>query len=187
MQGLRETGGPFYAQPTRLPMHRSHHRPSPQNVAQITSGFCTLFVSKLLLKNQNATSFWQHCGHIYTNPSHSPAPMRIILQNNPLKHCIFAPCCSTQPTRGSLIPCARIPNVTWVQLCLRFQQIAKHRVDQHPAVTAVPETPRAPIKLPCVKVASDDKNFEPSFSQTFRNGKTQHAVAVCVRSSFVPA
>ena len=43
--------------------------------------------------------------------------------------------------------CARIPNVTWVQLCSRLQQAAKHRVDQHPAVTAVPEKPRAPIML----------------------------------------
>ena len=41
--------------------------------------------------------------------------------------------------------CARIPNVTWVQLCSRLQQAAKRRVDQHPAVTAVPEKPRAPI------------------------------------------
>lgn len=43
--------------------------------------------------------------------------------------------------------CARIPNVTWVQLCSRLQQAAKRRVDQHPAVTAVPEKPRAPIML----------------------------------------
>ena len=43
--------------------------------------------------------------------------------------------------------CARITNVTWVQLCSRLQQAAKRRVDQHPAVTAVPETPRAPISI----------------------------------------
>ena len=42
---------------------------------------------------------------------------------------------------------ARIPNVTWVQLCSRLQQAAKRRVDQYPAVTAVPEKPRAPIML----------------------------------------
>ena len=43
--------------------------------------------------------------------------------------------------------CARIPNVTWVQLCSRLHQAAKRRVDQHPAVTAVPEKPRAPIMI----------------------------------------
>ena len=46
--------------------------------------------------------------------------------------------------------CARIPSVTWVQLCSRLQQAAKRRVDQHPAVTAVPEKPRAPIASSCV-------------------------------------
>ena len=46
--------------------------------------------------------------------------------------------------------CARIPNVTWVQLCSRLQQAAKRRVDQHPAVTAVPEKPRAPIASSCL-------------------------------------
>lgn len=46
--------------------------------------------------------------------------------------------------------CARIANVTWVQLCSRLQQVAKRRVDQHPAVTAVPEKPRAPIASSCV-------------------------------------
>lgn len=46
--------------------------------------------------------------------------------------------------------CARINNVTWVQLCSRLQQAAKCRVDQHPAVTAVPEKPRAPIASSCV-------------------------------------
>ena len=46
--------------------------------------------------------------------------------------------------------CARIPIVTWVQLCSRLQQATKHRVDQHPAVTAVPERPRAPIASSCV-------------------------------------
>ena len=46
--------------------------------------------------------------------------------------------------------CARITNVTWVQLCSRLQQAAKRRVDQHPAVTAVPEKPRAPIASSCV-------------------------------------
>ncbi len=46
--------------------------------------------------------------------------------------------------------CARIANVTWVQLCSRLQQAAKHRVDRHPAVTAVPEKPRAPIASSCI-------------------------------------
>lgn len=46
--------------------------------------------------------------------------------------------------------CARIGNVTWVQLCSRLQQAAKHRVDRHPAVTAVPEKPRAPIASSCI-------------------------------------
>ena len=46
--------------------------------------------------------------------------------------------------------CARIPNVTWVQLCSRLQQAAKRRVDQHPAVTAVLEKPRAPIQWSCM-------------------------------------
>ena len=45
--------------------------------------------------------------------------------------------------------CARIADVTWVQLCSRLQQAAKHRVDQHPAVTAVPDKPRAPIASSC--------------------------------------
>ena len=48
------------------------------------------------------------------------------------------------------ICCARITNVTWVQLCSRLQQAAKRRVDQYPAVTAVPEKPRTPIASSCV-------------------------------------
>ena len=51
------------------------------------------------------------------------------------------------PQKVRAANCARIPNVTWVQLCLRLQQAVKRRVDQHPAVTAVPEKPRAPIML----------------------------------------
>lgn len=46
--------------------------------------------------------------------------------------------------------CARILNVTWVQLCSRLQQAAKRRIDRHPAVTAVPEKPRAPIASSCI-------------------------------------
>ena len=46
--------------------------------------------------------------------------------------------------------CAMIANVTWVQLCSRLQQATKHRVDRHPAVTAVPEKPRAPIASSCL-------------------------------------
>ena len=127
---------------------------------------CNLLPAFVLCLLANRTSntrkiapFWPHCVRIYSNPSHSPAPMRIILQNNPLVSCNFVMCCSTWLKWGSLIPCAWIPNVTWVQLCLRFQRIAKHRVDQHPAVTAVPETPRAPIKLPCAKTARDGKGL----------------------------
>ena len=51
------------------------------------------------------------------------------------------------PQNAWVTCCARIPNDTWVQLCSRLQQTAKRRVDQHPAVTAVPEKPRAPIML----------------------------------------
>ena len=84
--------------------------------------------------------------------------------------------------------CARITNVTWVQLCSRLQQAAKHRVDQHPAVTAVPEKPRAPI----VVMRSASKGFvfvyvqavlSTRYSMTHRSSPT----AVCVQSSFVPA
>lgn len=74
--------------------------------------------------------------------------------------------------------CARIPNVTWVQLCPRLQQAAKRRVDQHPAVTAVPEKPRAPIASSCVShrmalfllcascpfVSTSHDNFKQSYS-----------------------
>lgn len=51
------------------------------------------------------------------------------------------------PQKVRAANCARIPNVTRAQLCSRLQQAAKRRVDQHPAVTAVPEKPRAPIML----------------------------------------
>ena len=55
--------------------------------------------------------------------------------------------------------CARIPYVTWVQLCSRLQQATKHRVDQHPAVTAVPEKPRAPIQLSCGNALNGLRSF----------------------------
>ena len=55
--------------------------------------------------------------------------------------------------------CARITNVTWVQLCSRLQQAAKRRVDQHPAVTAVPEKPRAPIQLSCGNALNGLRSF----------------------------
>lgn len=51
------------------------------------------------------------------------------------------------PQKVRAVNCARIPNVTRVQLCSRLQQAAKRRVDQHPAVTAVPEKPRTQIVL----------------------------------------
>lgn len=51
------------------------------------------------------------------------------------------------PQKVRAANCARIPNDTWVQLCSRLKQAAMRRVDQHPAVTAVPEKPRAPIML----------------------------------------
>ncbi len=59
-------------------------------------------------------------------------------------------CCSTHPKTFGPPCCARIQNVTWVQLCSRLQQDAKRRVDQHPAVTAVPEKPRTPIASSCL-------------------------------------
>ena len=164
-------------------------RQHPLNVAQFTSGFCTLFVRHSQFYNHAEAQIYRHRVRIYSNPSHSPAAMRIIWQNNPPRRCKQARCCPTHPKFGSLIPCARIPNVTWVQLCFRFQQIAKHRVDLHPAVTAVSETPRAPISIAMCDFAS-------AFAAIYKlalgcakvcYGKTQQLSAVCVRSSFVPA
>ena len=62
------------------------------------------------------------------------------------------------PQKVRAANCARIPNVTWVQLCSGLQQAEKRRVDQHPAVTAVPEKPRAPIQWSCM-FASVAKRF----------------------------
>ena len=58
-------------------------RQHPQNVAQFTSGFCTLFVRHSYFCNHVATQIYEHRTHILSNPSHSPAAMRIIWQNNP--------------------------------------------------------------------------------------------------------
>lgn len=98
-------------------------------------------------------------------------------------------CCPTQPKSVSLTACARISNVTWVQLCSRLQQVTKRRVDQHPAVTAVPETPRAPISIAMrdfalVFVAI----YKFSLDSAIRYyGTSQQSLVVCVRSSFAPA
>lgn len=125
--------------------------------------FFPAFVLCLLANHNSITKMPRHFDNI--TPIYIPTPLIHLRQceyscnTTPLKPCIFAPCCSTQPKSVSRIPCARIPNVTWVQLCLRFQLIAKHRVDQHPAVTAVPETPRAPIKLSCAQTASVAKGI----------------------------
>lgn len=85
--------------------------------------------------------------------------------------------------------CARIPNVTWVQLCSRLQQAAKRRVDQYPAVTAVPEKPRAPI-IVVMCFASNDSVLvyvqAVHLNRYFMTIRSSPA-AVCVRSSFVPA
>lgn len=79
--------------------------------------------------------------------------------------------------------CARIPNVTWVQLCSRLQQAAKHRVDQHPAVTAVPEKPRAPIVSSCVshRVICSCLCASCSFESIFHD-KTQQSYS-CLRAA----
>ena len=87
------------------------------------------------------------------------------------------------PQKVRAVNCARIPYVTWVQLCSGFQQAAKHRVDQHPAVTAVPEKPRAPIQWSCM-FASNCKVVLHSRKQsgcTNRMPKTQQSYS-CLRA-----
>lgn len=78
--------------------------------------------------------------------------------------------------------CARIANVTWVQLCSRLQQAAKHRVDRHPAVTAVPEKPRAPIASSCIshRMTLFLSMCSFSFDSTFHD-KTQQSYS-CLRA-----
>lgn len=84
--------------------------------------------------------------------------------------------------------CARIANVTWVQLCSRLQQAAKHRVDRHPAVTAVPEKPRAPIASSCIshRMTLFLSMCSFSFDSTFHDKSQQscsclRAVQFCTR------
>ena len=84
--------------------------------------------------------------------------------------------------------CARIANVTWVQLCSWLQQAAKHRVDQHPAVTAVPEKPRAPIASSCIshRMTLFLSMCSFSFDSTFHDKSQQsysclRAVQFCTR------
>ena len=84
--------------------------------------------------------------------------------------------------------CARIPNVTCAQLCSRLQQAAKHRVDRHPAVTAVPEKPRAPIASSCIshRMTLFFSMCSFSFDSTFHDKSQQsysclRAVQFCTR------
>lgn len=78
--------------------------------------------------------------------------------------------------------CARIPNVTWVQLCSRLQQVAKRRVDQHPAVTAVPEKPRAPIMFVMRYRIELQIGFTfPQANSKQRHAKTQQSFS-CLRA-----
>ena len=84
--------------------------------------------------------------------------------------------------------CAMIANVTWVQLCSRLQQAAKHRVDRHPAVTAVPEKPRAPIASSCISLRMTLflSMCSFSFDSTFHDKSQQsysclRAVQFCTR------
>lgn len=87
------------------------------------------------------------------------------------------------PQKVRAANCARIPNVTWVQLRSRLQQAAKRRVDQHPAVTAVPEKPRAPIML-VMRRASNcivDLHFRKQSGCTNRMPKTQQSFS-CLRA-----
>ena len=93
------------------------------------------------------------------------------------------------PQKVRAANCARIPNVTRVQLCSRLQQAAKHRVDQHPAVTAVPEKPRAPIQLSCTFAWIAKAGFYnlASKSRYLCMLKRSSPAAGCVRSSFEPA
>lgn len=84
--------------------------------------------------------------------------------------------------------CARILNVTWVQLFSRLQQAAKHRVDRHPAVTAVPEKPRAPIASSCIshRMTLFLSMCSFSFDSTFHDKSQQsysclRAIQFCTR------
>ena len=87
------------------------------------------------------------------------------------------------PQKVRAANCARIPKVTRVQLCSRLQQVATHRVDQHPAVTAVPEKPRAPIMLVMRKAPyrNADLHFRKQSRCINRMPKTQQSYS-CLRA-----
>ena len=87
------------------------------------------------------------------------------------------------PQKARAANCARIPNVTWVQLCSRLQQAAMRRVDQHPAVTAVPEKPRAPIMLVmrCRIELQHGLTFPQANSKQQLHAKTQQSCS-CLRA-----
>ena len=87
------------------------------------------------------------------------------------------------PQKVRAANCARIPNVTWVQLFSRLQQVAKRRVDQHPAVTAVPEKPRAPIMLVmrCRIELQHELTFPQANSKQQLHNKTQQSYS-CLRA-----
>ena len=87
------------------------------------------------------------------------------------------------PQKVRAANCARIPNVTWAQLCPRLQQAAMHRVDQHPAVTAVPEKPRAPIMLVmrCRIELQHGLTFPQANSKQYLHANTQQSCS-CLRA-----
>lgn len=93
------------------------------------------------------------------------------------------------PQKVRAANCARKPNVTRVQLCLRLQQAVKRRVDQHPAVTAVPEKPRAPIMLnmrQCISLQRgltfpQPKSMHQSHAKTQQSCSCLRAVQFCSR------
>lgn len=86
------------------------------------------------------------------------------------------------PQNAWVTCCARIPTVTWVQLCSRLQQAAKRRVDQHPAVTAVPEKPRAPISSSCLSHRMTCSCLRGSNSfESIINDKSQQSYS-CLRA-----
>ena len=88
------------------------------------------------------------------------------------------------PQKVRAANCARIPYVTWVQLCSRLKQAAMRRVDQHPAVTAVPEKPRAPIMLVmrCRIELQHGLTFPQANSKQHLHAKTQQSYS-CLRAA----
>lgn len=59
-------------------------------------------------------------------------------------------CCSIHPKTFGPSAVLGYRTLHGFNCALRLQQDAKRRVDQHPAVTAVPEKPRAPIASSCL-------------------------------------